>query len=553
MRARIRTENSRKIQSFFRAPAPEFRAPNDDGGGPDLLRRGRQALAAKGRADPGAGSPTHRALQAGDDCRCRLCRPVSPAEPSRFCGAAECRRARSGDDRVARLRPSGDRECRSKLRRALRRAGPHPVGTDRQQGRSRDARTTARSRASGWRWRTRAAGRESGDEPPEARRDDRLCLLGVGAARGGRDGEGHHRREGVNLQKASTIIFSDLPYTPKLVEQRIGRIDRMNSNHKEVNVVWVKYPDCLLLPNDVEFKKRYNTISEILGSNYELPDFFNEYSKKKIKDVAQLSSEIIEETNKEIIKDKEKEELTSDSEIFGFNDAFGDYEKLIKFTNPEFYLNKNKYLHKIMKENGSIYSFVEGDSNWGLLYLFDKKNGYPILLFVDIDEEKVYDNLIDLTPKIVSKFKNIKKTIKKEMDEEFLNNKIKYCLEQARKPEIKAPSGEQKKSLWLLESFLKEYAPVDLKYKALYDKLNKILNKKELAKKWHSIIKDVYIEYLKNEIDNRSLPSIINIKDSLKYQGYFEYNLIENLLEESIEDKIDYSIRVCLMSFKNNN
>lgn len=359
--------------------------------------------------------------------------------------------------------------------------------------------------------------------------------------------------EGVNLQKASTIIFSDLPYTPKLVEQRIGRIDRMNSNHKEVNVVWVKYPDCLLLPNDVEFKKRYNTISEILGSNYELPDFFNEYSKKKIKDVAQLSSEIIEETNKEIIKDKEKEELTSDSEMFGFNDAFGDYEKLIKFTNPEFYLNKNKYLHKIMKENGSIYSFVEGDSNWGLLYLFDKKNGYPILLFVDIDEEKVYDNLIDLTPKIVSKFKNINKTIKKEMDEEFLNNKIKYCLEQARKPEIKAPSGEQKKSLWLLESFLKEYAPVDLKYKVLYDKLNKILNKKELAKKWHSIIKDVYIEYLKNEIDNRSLPSIINIKDSLKYQGYFEYNLIENLLEDSIEDKIDYSIRVCLMSFKNNN
>ena len=81
-----------------------------------------------------------------------------------------------------------------------------------------------------------------------------------------------------------------------------------------------------------------------------------------------------------------------------------------------------------MKENGSIYSFVEGDSNWGLLYLFDKKNGYPILLFVDIDEEKVYDNLIDLTPKIVSKFKNIKKTIKKEMDEEFLNNKIKYYI-----------------------------------------------------------------------------------------------------------------------------
>ena len=356
--------------------------------------------------------------------------------------------------------------------------------------------------------------------------------------------------EGVNLQKANTIIFSDLPYTPKLVEQRIGRIDRMNSLHKKVNVVWVKYPDCLLLPNDVEFKKRYNTIAEILGSNYELPDFFDEYSKKKIKDVGSLSSDLIEYSNHDIEDSKQEvTTLTTDKEMFGFNDAFGDYEKLIKFTNNEFHLEKNNYLHKIMEENGSIYSFVEGDSNWGLFYLFDKENGYPILLFVDIDKEKVYNNLFELTPKIVEKFSKIKKVITKDINEELLNNKIEYCLEQARKPEIKSPSGEQKKSLWLLESFLKEHSFVDNKYKELSEKLDLILNKKELARKWHSKIKEVYVEYLKNEIDNRSLPSIINIKDSLKYQGYFEYNLIEKLLEESKDDKVDYSIRVCLMSF----
>lgn len=355
--------------------------------------------------------------------------------------------------------------------------------------------------------------------------------------------------EGVNLQKANTVIFSDLPYTPKLVEQRIGRIDRMNSMHNSVNIVWVKYPDCLLLPNDSEFKKRYNTIAEILGSNYELPEFFNEYSNKKIVDIKDLSSDLIENFN-DCDEDNQNNLFVNDKELLSFNDAFGDYEQLIKFTNNEFDSDKNKYLHKIMDSNGSIYSFVEGDSNWGLFYLFDKENGYPILLFVDIDEEKVYSNLLELTPQIISKFSKIKKVIKKDIEENILNNKIEYCLEQARKPEIKSPSGEQKKSLSLLESFLKEHSNNDNKYRELKEKMDLILNKKELARKWHSLIKEVYIEYLKNEIDKRSLPSIINIKDKLKYQGFFDYNVIENLLEESKNDKVDYYIRVCLMCFK---
>lgn len=357
--------------------------------------------------------------------------------------------------------------------------------------------------------------------------------------------------EGVNLQKADTIMFSDLPYTPKLVEQRIGRIDRMNSMHKEVNVVWVKYPDCLLLPNDVEFNRRYNTISEILGSNYELPDFFKDYSKKKVEDVVELSADMIEEKNAELDSYQgDIETLAKDTEIFVFNDAFGDYEKLLKYTNKDFYSSKNKYLSKIMEENGSIYSFVESDSNWCVLYLFDKENKCPILLFIDIDGEKVYNDLFEMTPKMINKFSKINKVIDKNINEELLNSKIEYCLEQAHKPEIKAPSGEQKKSLWLLESFLNEYSKVDEKYEELGKKLKLISNKKELARRWHSIIKDVYVEYLKSEVDKRSLPSIINIKDRLKYQGYFQYELIENLLKNSKNDRIDYSIRVCLMSFK---
>jgi superfamily II DNA or RNA helicase len=43
--------------------------------------------------------------------------------------------------------------------------------------------------------------------------------------------------EGVNLQAANTVINYDLPWNPMIVEQRIGRVQRLASPHRYVNVV----------------------------------------------------------------------------------------------------------------------------------------------------------------------------------------------------------------------------------------------------------------------------------------------------------------------------
>jgi superfamily II DNA or RNA helicase len=42
--------------------------------------------------------------------------------------------------------------------------------------------------------------------------------------------------EGVNLQKANIIVNYDLPWNPMILEQRIGRLQRLGSEHKEVIV-----------------------------------------------------------------------------------------------------------------------------------------------------------------------------------------------------------------------------------------------------------------------------------------------------------------------------
>ena len=49
--------------------------------------------------------------------------------------------------------------------------------------------------------------------------------------------------ESVNLQGADAMFFSDIPLTPTIAEQRIGRISRMNSPYDDINIYWPDLPD----------------------------------------------------------------------------------------------------------------------------------------------------------------------------------------------------------------------------------------------------------------------------------------------------------------------
>jgi ERCC4-related helicase len=71
--------------------------------------------------------------------------------------------------------------------------------------------------------------------------------------------------EGINLQVANVIVNYDLPWNPMVIEQRIGRCQRLGSNHKHV-VVWN-----LVVTNSVEesvvacLMEKLQTISNAIG------------------------------------------------------------------------------------------------------------------------------------------------------------------------------------------------------------------------------------------------------------------------------------------------
>ncbi|BHH85783.1 SNF2-related protein [Desulforhopalus sp. 52FAK] len=78
--------------------------------------------------------------------------------------------------------------------------------------------------------------------------------------------------EGLNLQQASAVVLLDMPSVIRIAEQRVGRVDRMNSPHEEIEVWWPDDSDAFSLKTDKKFFRRHQEVKDILGSNLDLPE-----------------------------------------------------------------------------------------------------------------------------------------------------------------------------------------------------------------------------------------------------------------------------------------
>ncbi len=79
--------------------------------------------------------------------------------------------------------------------------------------------------------------------------------------------------EGLNLQGAAALVHLDLPTTLRVAEQRVGRVDRMDSPHDQITVYW---PDDgkSFATREVELLLARRHASEsLLGSNLPMPAF----------------------------------------------------------------------------------------------------------------------------------------------------------------------------------------------------------------------------------------------------------------------------------------
>ncbi len=87
--------------------------------------------------------------------------------------------------------------------------------------------------------------------------------------------------EGLNLQGASALVHLDLPSVIRILEQRIGRLDRMDSPHARVEVHWPQEPKEFQLRADERLFWRLQEVDDLLGSNVPIPDGFDTYQAER--------------------------------------------------------------------------------------------------------------------------------------------------------------------------------------------------------------------------------------------------------------------------------
>jgi superfamily II DNA or RNA helicase len=77
--------------------------------------------------------------------------------------------------------------------------------------------------------------------------------------------------EGINLPNGKAAILLDMPSVLRLIEQRIGRIERMDSEHSEIFVYWPDDSEEFALKSDARMIHTLVTAGNLIGNNVDIP------------------------------------------------------------------------------------------------------------------------------------------------------------------------------------------------------------------------------------------------------------------------------------------
>ncbi|PWG63679.1 SNF2-related protein [Spiribacter halobius] len=122
--------------------------------------------------------------------------------------------------------------------------------------------------------------------------------------------------EGINLQQAGCMVHLDMPSVVRVAEQRVGRVDRMDSPHERIDVWWPKDAPEFALRADERFIERYETVEALIGANMPLPEGMADTHREAV-DAEQQVQRIEESLNAEASWD-------------GIEDAFSSVRRLIQ-------------------------------------------------------------------------------------------------------------------------------------------------------------------------------------------------------------------------------
>lgn len=247
--------------------------------------------------------------------------------------------------------------------------------------------------------------------------------------------------EGVDLQGASAIIMLDFPSVLRSAEQRIGRVDRVDTLHDSISIYFPNDSPAFALRTDIKLLRTMADAEYLIGSNINSPEKLNQRYNNEIVSASKYI-ELIKNT-----KESEKEEYYWE----GIQDAFSPVKSL--------YLGQSALISEAIyqdfqgvRANIKVKVNVQYDTkNWIFIALKGGKTTPPKWFFID-ENNVIHKDLANICDLLRANLNTENK--KSEEWTKDIDNQLNKYLEILYKNERKLLPNKRRRALDIAEYLL---------------------------------------------------------------------------------------------------
>lgn len=352
----------------------------------------------------------------------------------------------------------------------------------------------------------------TGGNEAERNRANNLCQLGSNASRVVilcSDA----MSEGLNLQQASTVVHLDMPTVVRVAEQRIGRVDRMDSPHPTIEVFWSKDSPEFAPSTDERFFERHLFVSELIGANMLLPE-----------DIVPASMRREAIVTPETIIEELESAAAADEQWDGLQDAFTPVRNLIS---GEQALISEAVYEEIQLSKAKVFSsvsVVEAKYPWGFFCLAGGKWGAPRWVYFDTPKSNPLTDLEEISQWLR---RHLNDDVERSNFDERAAALLARFLDQIAKTESLLLPQKKQRALQEMKLVLQEYEKSairsrDREREALVRSLRQLVESSDasqvpdskeavavdlnaVAERWLDVIRPVWYKHLTHRRRNRPL------------------------------------------------
>lgn len=343
--------------------------------------------------------------------------------------------------------------------------------------------------------------------------------------------------ESIDLQKASCVMLLDLPSVLRIVEQRIGRADRMDSLHEEIDIYWPKDSEEFSLKADKRLVQTNAWVDQIYGSNFNVPEDLRDRHFENVDNITGMIQEY-------------KDFIDKDESWKGLTDSFQPIIELKEGNNPLIGEETYEAYKGVQATIKTRVSFLQNEKNWCFIALRGEKNRSPKWYFID-DENIIYNEFPSVCSQLRKHITNNSKGL--PWNEGALKKYIVYFKEKER--ELLPPKKKRALNVveYILDRNLKRQ-DIDASTKYIIKSHLELLKANSqfavdyelLADEWIAVLQPYLNEKRDSLKRKRTVINLSSLKNDRKVS--FSKELLTDILENApITDDIDSKIASCII------